>query len=231
MMPGRDDVEDRDELQKRDIERVEAFSDGVFAFAVTLMVLAIRIPRPSDPDSGAGLQHLLLAQWPSYVAFAQSFTVVGTVWANHRLAFGHLVRSTHVLVSLNLLELMAVAFLPLPTAVLGSWIGSTPANRLAAVLFYGGTLFVLGIMHNVLWWYAAYRAGLTSRALSVEKRRALTLTWLLGPVLYGIAVALAIVDPRLSIGIFIILGIVYLLPTPHVLAQAQQARARRHLRK
>lgn len=224
-------AEDREELQKRDVERVEAFSDGVFAFAVTLMVLAIRIPRPDDPDAAAGLQHLLLAQWPSYVAFALSFTVVGTVWANHRLAFGHLVRSTHVLVSLNLLELMAVAFLPLPTAVLGSWIGSTPANRLAAVLFYGGTLFVLGIMNNVLWWYAAYRAGLTSAALSVEKRRALTLTWLPGPVLYGIAVALAFVDPRVCIGIFIILGIVYLLPTPHALAQAQQARARRHLRK
>jgi uncharacterized membrane protein len=79
-MPRREDVEDREELQKRDIERVEAFSDGVFAFAVTLMVLAFRIPRPGDPDAGAGLQHLLLAHWPSYVAFALGFTVVGTVW-------------------------------------------------------------------------------------------------------------------------------------------------------
>ena len=70
-------MEDREELQKRGVERVEAFSDGVFAFAVTLLVLAIRIPRPSDNDAAAGLPHLLLDQWPSYVAFALSFTVVG----------------------------------------------------------------------------------------------------------------------------------------------------------
>jgi uncharacterized membrane protein len=91
---------DLDGVQQRhrDIARVEAFSDGVFAFAVTLLVLAIRIPRPSDADASAGLQHLLLDQWPSYVSFALSFTVVGTVWANHRLAFSHLARSDHVLV-------------------------------------------------------------------------------------------------------------------------------------
>ena len=86
-------------------------------------------------------------------------------------------------------------------------------------------------MHNVLWWYAAYRARLTSAALSVEKRRALTLTWLTGPVLYGVAVAVAFFDPRVSIAIFIFLGIAYLLPTPHAVAQAQQARARRRLTK
>ena len=72
---------------------VEAFSDGVFAFAVTLLVLGIRIPRMDDPDASTGLQHLLVQQWPSYVAFALTFTVVGTVWANHRLAFSHFVRT------------------------------------------------------------------------------------------------------------------------------------------
>ncbi len=219
--------EHREELQLRDVGRVEAFSDGVFAFAVTLLVLAIRIPRPNDPDAAAGLQHLLLDQWQSYVAFALSFTVVGTIWANHRLAFAHLVRSDHVLVSLNLLELMAVAFVPLPTAVLGTWIGSSSPNRLTAVLFYGGTLFFLGIFHNLIWWYAAYSAHLTAPTLSPHKRRALTLTWLGGPVLYAIAVALAFIDPRFSVVMFVVLGILYLLPTPRALAVAQQARARR----
>jgi uncharacterized membrane protein len=73
-----------------DVARVEAFSDGVFAFAVTLLVLAIRIPRPKTPTHRPAPKHLLLDQWPSYVAFALSFTVVGTIWANHRLAFSHL---------------------------------------------------------------------------------------------------------------------------------------------
>jgi uncharacterized membrane protein len=212
--------------QHREVARVEAFSDGVFAFAATLLVLAIRIPRPSDADASAGLQHLLLDQWPSYVAFAISFMVVGTVWANHRLAFSHLARSDHVLASLNLLELMTVAFLPLPTAVLGTWIGSYP-NRQTAVLFYGGTLCVLGIWHNVIWWHGAYWARLTAPSLSAHKRRTLTLTWLGGPVLYGAAMAFAFIDPRLSIGIFVLLGILYLLPTPRVVALAQRTRNRR----
>ncbi|HEY0493024.1 MAG TPA: TMEM175 family protein, partial [Candidatus Dormibacteraeota bacterium] len=209
--------------QHRDVARVEAFSDGVFAFAITLLVLGIRIPRPGDLDASAGLQRLLVEQWPSYVAFALTFIVVGTVWANHRLAFSHFVRTDHVLVSLNLLELMSVAFLPLPTGVLGTWVASE-RNRLTAVVFYGATLVVLGIFHNLLWWYGAYRGRLTSPDLTEHGRRALALTWMAGPVFYGVSVGLAWVDPRLSLAGFVVLGIIYLLPTPRILALAQRRR-------
>lgn len=181
------------------------------------------MPRPA--------QRLLLDQWPSYVVFALSFTAVGTIWANHRLAFAHLVRSDHTLVSLNLLELMTVAFVPVPTAVLGTWIGSSQQNRLTAVLLYGGKLFFLGVFHNMIWWYAAYSARLTSPALTSHKRRALTLTWLGGPVLYAFSVALAFIDPRLSVAMFVLLGVLYLLPTPRALAVAQEARVRRRRKK
>jgi uncharacterized membrane protein len=219
-----------DEAQRardqRAVGRVEAFSDGVFAFAITLLVLAIRIPRPSDADSSAGLAHLLIQQWPSYVAFALTFTVVGTVWANHRLAFSHFVRTDHVLVSLNLVELMSVAFLPVPTGVLGTWI-SSDRNMLAAVVFYGGTLIILGLFHNLLWWYGAYKARLTESAVTGSKRRALTVTWMAGPTLYAVCVALAWLDTRISLAGFVFLGIMYLLPTPHVLMRAQRIRTSR----
>lgn len=208
---------------------MEAFSDGVFAFAITLLVLGIRIPRPGDPDASAGLQLLLVQQWPSYVAFALTFTVVGTVWANHRLMFSHFVRTDHVLVSLNLLELMSVAFLPVPTGVLGTWVTSAP-NRLTPVLLYGGTLAVLGIFHNLLWWYGAYWRRLTSADLTARERLALTVTWMAGPVLYGVSVGLAWLDPRLSLAGFALLGILYLLPTPRILSLAQRTRSRRRSR-
>ncbi len=217
---------ERSREQHRDVARAEAFSDGVFAFAITLLVLAIRIPRLGDPDATAGLQMLLIQQWPSYVAFALTFAVVGTVWANHRLMFSHFVQTDHGLVSLNLLELMSVAFLPVPTAVLGTWVASD-VNRLTAVLLYGGTLAILGVFHNVLWWYGAYWRRLTSPDLTARERRALTVRWMAGPVLYGVSLGLAWFDPRFSLAGFALLGILYLLPTPSVLALAQRTRKSR----
>jgi uncharacterized membrane protein len=132
-------------------------------------------------------------------------------------------------VSLNLLELMSVAFLPVPTGILGSWVVSD-RNRFFAVIFYGGTLVVLGIFHNLLWWYGAYQARLTSPEVTAQKRRALTLTWLAGPLLYGVCVGLAWFDPRISLVGFVLLGIVYLLPTPRVLMLAQRNRTGRRSR-
>jgi uncharacterized membrane protein len=113
-----------------------------------------------------------------------------------------------------------------PTGILGTWVVSEP-NRFAAVVFYGVTLAILGLFHNLLWWYGAYRAHLTSSEVTAQKRRALTLTWMAGPVLYGVCIGLAWLDPRLSLAGFVILGIAYLLPTPRVLMQAQRARRTR----
>jgi hypothetical protein len=95
--------------------RVEAFSDGVFAFGVTLLILGIRIPHPTDADSSAGLLTLLGQQWRSYLVYALSFMFVGNNWINHRTMFSKFVRTNHALVWLNLVYLMvAGAFIPLP---------------------------------------------------------------------------------------------------------------------
>jgi uncharacterized membrane protein len=211
---------------ERSLGRVEAFSDGVFAFAATLLVLGIRIPRLTDADASAGLQQLLVDQWPSYVAFALSFVNVGIVWANHHLMFSNFVRTDRVAVSLNLLLLTLVAFLPVPTAILGTWVVSERDRPIAAFV-YGGLFFVFGILHNVLWWYAAYRAGLTRRDLTPRERRRLTLAWAAGPVLYGVFLAIALVDARVSIAGFVLIAVLYLLPTPQIVALAQRTRTKR----
>jgi uncharacterized membrane protein len=209
--------------QQRDLGRVEAFSDGVFAFAITLLVLGIRIPKPSDADAAEGLHQVLLQQWPSYVAFALTFSLVGIVWTDHRLMFKHFVRTDHVLVWLNLLVLMSVVFLPVPTAVLGTWV-ATNRNRLTAVLFYGGTWFVAGIILNLLWWYGAYWGRLAAAEFTEQQRRQLTRRWLGGPMLYGVCLALAFIDPRISIAGYVLIAIVYLLPTHLLFRLAQRSR-------
>src|SRR5260370_9442041 len=119
--------------------RVEAFSDGVFAFGVTLLILGIRIPHPTDPDAGAGLLTLLTQQWRSYLVYALSFMFVGNNWVNHRVMFSKFVRTDHALVWLNLVFLMvAGAFIPLPTPVLAAWLGR-PGYEVQAPVFYAQT--------------------------------------------------------------------------------------------
>ena len=140
--------------------------------------------------------------------------------------FSHFARTDRVVLSLNLLLLMLVAFLPVTTATLGGWIVSD-RDRPFAVFVYGGLFFVFGIVHNVLWWYAAYRGGVTTPDLTRRERRTLTLSWAAGPLLYGFCLALALVDPRVSIAGFALIAVVYLLPTPRLLALAQRRRTRR----
>ncbi len=90
------------------------------------------------------------------------------------------------------------------------------------MIFYGGTLVVLGFIHNLTWWHTAYGARLTPSDLSAAKRRALTLTWIPGPILYAVCLGLAWIDPRISLVGFALLAVVYLVPTPHVVMQTQR---------
>src|ERR1700759_4424760 len=99
--------------------RVEAFSDGVFAIAITLLILEIKVPSPSQGHLAA----VLLQQWPSYLAFLLSFVYIGIMWINHHRMFTSIRRSTDVLLILNLLLLLGVTVVPFPTAVLATYMG------------------------------------------------------------------------------------------------------------
>ena len=204
--------------------RISAFSDGVFAFAITLLILAIHIPLPTDADANQGLLALLTHQWRSYLAFVLSFMLVGINWANHRVMFATFARASHVLIWLNLLYLMVgVAFMPIPTAVLGAWLGS-PDNQVVAAVFYGASATVGGLVYNLLWWYGAYAAKLTSPALSARERRAHTIAWGPAPLVVAALTAIAFLSPPLAVVGYVATVFVYILPVPRLVALKQQRR-------
>jgi uncharacterized membrane protein len=206
------------------LARIGAFSDGVFAFAITLLILAIHIPQPTDADANQGLLTLLTQQWRSYLAFVLSFMLVGINWANHRVMFATFARANHTLVWLNLLYLMVgVAFMPIPTAVLGLWLGS-PNNQVVAAVFYGGAATVGGLVYNLLWWYGAYAAKLTSPALSARERRAHTIAWGPAPLVVAILTAIAFASPPLAVAGYVMAVLAYILPVPRLVALAQRRR-------
>src|SRR2546427_8978175 len=133
---------------------IEAFCDGVFAVAATLLVLEVRVPGHDAVTAAGGLWRALGQHWSSYAAYALSFVVIGIMWANHHNIFGYIGRANHTFVMLNLALLFCVAFLPFPTAVLAQYLPS-PQHPTPAAVLYGGTLTVTAVAYNAVWRYAA----------------------------------------------------------------------------
>jgi len=171
----------------RDTARVVSFSDAVFAITITLLVLEIK--RPAD---NTNLLHGLLALWPSYLAYAVTFLFIGQVWANHHVMFDHVRAADRVVLLLNTLLLMAVAFLPFATSVLAGSLRDGHGER-TSVVFYGITFDLTALTFNAVWHYAR-RHALLSDALdraganAIARRFQLALAWLAAGALLGLAV-------------------------------------------
>ena len=184
--------------------RIEAFSDGMFAIAITLLILEVKVPAVEQGRLAAAL----LRQWPSYLAFFLSFAYIGIMWMNHHRMFTHIRRSNDTLLVLNLLLLLGVTAVPFPTAVLAAHLG-TPEQRTAALL-YNGVFVVIAAFFNVLWRYAVSHhlldKSLTASAAMISRQYAF------GPIIYLICFVLAWVDVRISLGLNVALAIFFALP-------------------
>jgi uncharacterized membrane protein len=155
----------------------------------------------------------LLQLWPSYVAYAISFVVVGAIWLNHHLMFAKFAKVDSTLMFLNLLMLMAVAFLPFPTAVLAEAL-HRGADRNVATAFYGATLTVGGIFVN-LTWHHAVRNGLLVDGLTNEDIRSISRRYLIGPCVYALAALVGLFVPFISLVVYAFLNLFYLWPRRH----------------
>ena len=139
--------------------RIEAFSDGVIAVAITLLILDIHVP-----DVQTGLLQALLSQWPNYLGYVTSFLVIIIFWANHHNMFRHIYQVDYALLLINAFFLMCIAFIPFATALLTKYITS-PTNQHTAAIVYGATLLLNGILFNAIWWYAVWKRRLVRRDL------------------------------------------------------------------
>ncbi|HMC73217.1 MAG TPA: TMEM175 family protein [Terriglobales bacterium] len=190
--------------------RVEAFSDGVFAIAITLLILEIKIPKPSD----GALANQLLRQWPSYFAFLISFAFIGVMWINHHRLFTHIKRCNNTLMILNLLLLLGVTIVPFPTAVLATHIGF--ADQRTAALLYNGVYVFIAIIFNLLWRYAVSRNHhLLGKEVDKENVGRISKQYAFGPLLYLFCAALAWISVPASLGANVLLATFFALPPSH----------------
>lgn len=188
--------------------RVEAFSDGVFAIAITLLILDIKVPQ------GSNLAVRLMEQWPSYVSFFISFAFIGIMWINHHRLFTHIGRSDDPLLLLNLLLLLGVVVVPFPTAVLAASLGQ-PDERTALIL-YNATYVFIAVVFNLLWRHASsgkrHLLAQDADSASVQK---ISRQYAFGPVLYLVCLGLSWVSVSASLALNFALACFFALP-PHL---------------
>ena len=196
-----------------DTGRIEAFSDGVFAIAITLLIIEIGVPHLEDEPPGTTLPQALVGLWPSYLGYVISFLQIGVIWANHHNRFRFIERSDHGLLFLNILFLMCVAFIPFPTALLAEYLERTASERETAGVIYAGTLAVTAVFFTLLWLYAAANR-LVDRNLDPSLVRAMTRRYLLGTVAYLLVFVLAYVNVAASLILIVILALLFVLPEP-----------------
>jgi uncharacterized membrane protein len=195
--------------EQNETARLEAFSDGVFAIAVTLLILEVHVPSP-ESLAGHDLFRALYDIWPKIATFVTSFLTIGIMWVNHHRMFTHIRRSDNGLLIFNLLLLLLITAVPFPTALLGDYLREEYAQQ--AAIIYSATFVLTAIAFNLLWRYAASGNRLIDRHADRKAVAAITRQYSFGPLLYGVAVALAFVSPWASLALNFLLAAFFALP-------------------
>ena len=201
-----------EQTQRWETNRVEAFSDGVLAIAITLLILEISI----EPDQYDHLARALVHEWPSYLAYVTSFFTVGSVWIAHHDLFHRLKYIDPVLLRLNLVLLLAAAFLPFPTGVLSqSFEAGRDAER-AAVAFYGATALVIELILRAMIRYAASRPDLVEGPISPLPRAEQGWRATVGTVAYTTGILVGIfIFPRAAAVLYLTIALRGVLVSGH----------------
>jgi TMEM175 potassium channel family protein len=188
--------------------RLEAFSDGVIAVAITLLVLGITVPA-----GGRGtLSHALLERWPEYAAYVVSFLTIGIIWINHHVMIGRLREADHVILILNLVLLMTIGILPFATDLMAHYLRRSEGQSLAAAV-YAGCFGLMAIAFGTLNRHLLIdKAHLLKVEMALDQRKLILRRSTLGLVPYVVATGFAFVSPYLTLAICGALALFYALP-------------------
>jgi len=184
--------------------RLEAFSDGVFAIAATLLVLEFSVKGVPGPRLG----HALVDLWPSYLAYATSFLTIGVIWINHHYCVQTMARADRTLMFLNLLLLMTVAFLPFPTKLVADYLRKDGEE--AATLAYTATFVIMAVMHQVWWQYARHNRRLIADVVPDSALRAVDRAYAPGVPMYAVCFVVAFFSPLAAVFLTFAIAAFYL---------------------
>jgi TMEM175 potassium channel family protein len=189
--------------------RLEAFSDGVIAVAITLLVLDIKVPPQGTHET---LLRSLLTDWPHYAAYVVSFLTIGIIWINHHAMISRLQQADHSILILNLLLLMSIVLLPFTTELMAAYLRSSSGESLAAGL-YSGSLLLMSLLFAALNRHILLeRAHMMRIELPLDERRRVLSRSISGLVPYLVATILAVLSPYVTLAICGAVAVFYAMP-------------------
>jgi uncharacterized membrane protein len=187
--------------------RIEALADGVFAVAMTLLVLDIKVPELQSPLETAQLPSKLLALWPKFLNYLISFVILGVYWVGHHIQLSFIRRADRPLLWINILFLLWVALVPFSTALLSEY-----SKTQAAIAIYGANLIAIGLTLTLHWWYATTGTRHVDPDIHPNLVRSGMNRTLMAPLVYAVAIALSFVRTELSLVLYAIVPVLYILP-------------------
>jgi uncharacterized membrane protein len=196
--------------------RIEAFSDGVFAIAATLLVLELKVPHVEPGELGG----TLLGNWPSYATYVVSFLVIGIIWVNHHAVLERIRKVDRPLLFLNLVFLMAVAVIPFPTALLAEYLKAGHDEHLAAAV-YGGSMTLMGVTFGSIWAYAVLGGDLLHEGIDPARARRSLWIFAAGNPLYVLAIGASLLSAKLALAIYALLALFYMFDVLPELTQQE----------
>jgi uncharacterized membrane protein len=190
--------------------RLEAFSDGVMAIAITLLVLDLVVPtREQIADNKHTLAQALGALWPSFAAYVVSFLIIGIIWVNHHTLFGMLARVERVLLFVNLLLLMLVSVIPFPTRLLAEYLTAGTRDSHVAAAIYSATMLATAVVYTSLFALATRRADLLAPGVDADAVRRSLPRFGLGVGVYGLTVVLSFISAPLTLLTHFLIAVYY----------------------
>ncbi len=188
-------------------DRIEAFSDGVFAIAITLLVLDLKPP----PEFEHGLWRALLHEWPQFAAYLTSFFIIGIMWVNHHSMFRAIVSSDRILMFFNLLLLLWTSLLPFPTSLVAEHLRDGGTNAAVAEAVYSANLTLAAIAFSLIWMHAVRGGRLIAAPLGDSRAEWRSIgRFSVGTFLYGATIGISFLSAGAALAVQFALALYYL---------------------
>ena len=188
-------------------DRIEALSDGIFAIAMTILIFDLKVPILHKETASATLPDALLALWPKILGYVISFVILGVYWVAHHLHFASIKRADRGLLWINILFLMCIGFVPFSTGLMGEYI-----HHPLPVILYGINLIVISLVLALHWWYATRHGRLVDATIDPHLVRSVIHVIFMGPVVYLAAIACAFINTMISILLYALVTLIYIIP-------------------